>query len=95
MTYPWPYTTNTDVEIDAHDILEYVKNNSEWFLSHLKNLTPEREAIKEALIRTDDILNEFDKIRRCRDKAANNRDLEAVKLYESVEKLRKYLQEQQ
>lgn len=95
MTYPWPYTTNTDVEIDADDILEYVKNNSEWFLSHLKNLVPERDVIKEALIRTDDILNEFDKIRRCRDKAANNRNLEAVKLYESVEKLRKYLQEQQ
>lgn len=95
MTHPRDFETRAEVSIYADDILEYVKNNSEWFLSHLKNLTPEREAIKEALIRTDDILNEFDKIRRCRDKAANNRDLEAVKLYESVEKLRKYLQEQQ
>ena len=95
MSYPWPYSTNADVEIDADDILDYVKENKDWFLSQLKNLMPEREAIKEALIRTDDILNEFDNIRRCRDKAANNRNLEAVKLYESVEKLRNYLKEQQ
>ena len=95
MTHPWDFETQTNVSIDADDILEYVKNNSEWFLSHLKNLVPEREVVKEALIRIDDMLNEFDKIRRCRDKAANNRNLEAVKLYESIEKLRKYLQEQQ
>lgn len=95
MTHPWDFETRTEVSIDADDILEYVKNNSEWFLSQLKNLSPERDVIKEALIRTNDILNEFDNIRRCRDKAANNRNLEAVKLYESVEKLRNYLKEQQ
>ena len=95
MTYPWDFETQTNVSIDAEDILEYVKNNKEWFVEKLQNLSPEREVVKEALIRIDDMLNEFDKIRRCRDKAANNRNLEAVKLYESVEKLRKYLQEQQ
>ena len=95
MSYPWPYSTRVDAEIDADDILDYVRENKEWFVEKLQNLSPERTVIKEAVTLADNILNDFDVIRRCRDKAANNRNLEAVRLYESVEKLRDYLQEQQ
>ena len=95
MSYPWPFSTKADVEIDAEDVLDYVKDNREWFLEALSDVIPEREVIKEAITKARNVLNDFDLIRRCRDKASNNRDLVAVKLYEAVESLCDYLEAQQ
>ena len=94
MSYPWSFTTTADVEIDADDILDYVKENREWFLEQLNGQIPERTAIKESVVQLENILNNFDSIRRCRDKAANNRDLVAVKLYEALEGIKSYLEGQ-
>ena len=41
MSYPWPLSTRTDVEVDADDVLEYVESNREWFAEKLQGHLPD------------------------------------------------------
>ena len=92
MSYPWNFETTADVSIDADDILEYVKNNKDWFLEKINDKPSTDETVKELINYLRNILDEFDCVRRCRDKAANNRDLHGVKLYEAVEEVKNKLE---
>lgn len=88
MTYPWPLSTRTDVEIDAEDVLDYVKSNREWFIEKLQGLSPEREVLKELNNIIAGILNEHDQIRVLRDSTHAFDTNPAVILYNKLVELK-------
>ena len=92
MGYPWNFEITTDVSIDADDILEYVKENKDWFLEKLSDKPSTEDTVKEMLNYLRNILDKFDYVRRFRDENVNNRDLHSVKLYEAIEDIKHKLE---
>ena len=86
-SYPWDYEDT--VRIDADDILDYVRDNKDWFLDQLGcSESTVGNTLLELERHVTDLINEYDDIRRYRDESSNNRDDRAVKLYEELERLR-------
>lgn len=84
---PWDF--ETQVSVDADEILDYVRDNKDWFLDQLGCSESTVGNTLLALERhVTDLINEYDDIRRYRDESSNNRDDRAVKLYEELERLR-------
>ena len=87
MRVPWDF--ETQVSVDADEILDYVHDNKDWFLDQLgcSEITVTNTLL--ALERhVTDLINEYDDIRRYRDESSNNKDDRVVKLYEELESLR-------
>lgn len=84
---PWDYEET--VRIDAEDILDYVRDNKDWFLDQLGcGESTVSNTLLELERHVTDLINEYDDIRRYRDESSNNRDDRVVKLYEELERLR-------
>lgn len=84
---PWDYEET--VRIDAEDILDYVRDNQDWFLDQLGcGESTIGNTLLELERHVTDLINEYDDIRRYRDESSNNRDDKVVKLYEELERLR-------
>lgn len=75
----------TYVRIDADDVVEFAKSNREYFL---RELGVEDENIRIASLKKqiENLLNDYDSIRRDRD--YKHADTDAVKLYEALTKLK-------
>lgn len=82
---PWDF--ETQVSVDADEILDYVRDNKDWFLDQLGCSTI-GNTLLELERHVTDLINEYDDIRRYRDESSNNRDDRVVKLYEELERLR-------
>lgn len=85
--YPWSFETRTDVTIDADDILEYVKNNKEWFLDKLdiqKSNSSIKEDIKDLSVFVDSIIDKYNKVRILRDNSNNSNEDICVKIYNDL-----------
>lgn len=80
---PWDF--ETQVCVDADEVLDYVRDNQDWFLSQLgcndRNIRNTLTVLDEYV---SDLINKYDDIRRYRDESTNNRNDRAVKLYEEL-----------
>lgn len=84
---PWDF--QTEVSIDAEEILDYVRDNQDWFLDQLGCTGSSlRNTLANLEKYVTDLINEYDDIRRYRDESSNNRNDRVVKLYEELIKLR-------
>jgi hypothetical protein len=96
MSHPWDFETNTNVTIDADDILDYVKENKEWFLEQLeiqKSNSTIKENIKDLSDYIDSIIDKYDKVRIVRDSSIHNQDELSVKMYEDLINIKKSIGE--
>lgn len=85
--HPWDFETRTDVTIDADDILEYVKNNKEWFLEQLevqKSSSTIKEDVKDLSGYVDSIIDKYNKVRILRDNSNNSNEDVCVKIYNDL-----------
>lgn len=86
--YPWDYEDT--IRIDAEDILDYVKDNKEWFLSQLGKDTNELATLEEKVLNT---INRFDYIRRYRDYSESTRKEHSseIEIYEDLLEIEKII----
>lgn len=88
----YPRDFYTEVNIDAYQMVDYVRENWEYFCEEIGDKRASVEVITETIKQIEDILNKFDYVRRFRDSSAENRDNDAVKLYNSIEQVRQQLE---
>lgn len=96
MSHPWDFETNTNVTIDADDILDYVESNKEWFLDKLniqKSDSSLKEDIKSLGNYVDSIVDKYNKVRIMRDSSNKNQDELSVKMYEDLINIKKSIGE--
>lgn len=84
--YPADFTTETSVDIDAYDLIDYVRDNAEFFKEKCGLDFPERTTLETLRNHIEAILSSYWRIARLRESEAN-KDLDAVKLYDDIEKL--------
>lgn len=94
MSHPWDYEET--VRIDADDILDYVKENKEWFLEQLdvqKSSSTIKEEIKDLSVYVDSIIDKYNKVRIVRDSSVHNQDELSVKMYEDLIAIKKSIEQ--
>lgn len=84
---PWDF--ETQVSVDADEILDYVRDNQDWFLSQLgcddRNIQ-NTLAILDKYV--SDLIDKYDDIRQYRDESSINRNDRIVKIYEELLELK-------
>lgn len=88
----YPCDFYTEVNIDAYQMVDYVRENWEYFCEEIGDKRASVEVITETIKQIEDTLNKFDYVRRFRDSSAENRDNDAVKLYNSIEQVKQQLE---
>lgn len=89
---PWDF----EPQIDCHDVLDYVKDNKEWFLGELSELDfPYKKKMQELSQLIHDMCNnEWDFLRKVRDGTSSLTDREIVEkcknLYSKIEEFGNY-----
>lgn len=94
MSYPWDFEDT--VRIDAEEILDYVRENKEWFLEQLevqKSSSTIKEEIKDLSGYVDSIIDKYNKVRIMRDSSAHNKDELSVKMYEDLIAIKKSIEQ--
>ena len=94
MSHPWDYEET--VRIDADDILDYVRENKEWFLEQLdvqKSSSTIKEEIKDLSVYVDSIIDKYNKVRIVRDSSVHNQDELSVKMYEDLIAIKKSIEQ--
>lgn len=94
MSHPWDYEET--VRIDADDILDYVRENKEWFLEQLdiqKSSSTIKEEIKDLSSYVDSIIDKYNKVRIVRDSSVHNQDELSVKMYEDLIAIKKSIEQ--
>lgn len=93
MSYPWDYEET--VRIDAEDILDYVKDNRDWFL---EKLGEDDFIYKEKMQKLSQVIhewcnNDFNFLRQVRDGTSKLSDKEIIEkcktLYNKIESIGK------
>lgn len=80
---PWDF--ETQVTIDPYEVLDYVRDNQDWFLEQLDASDTQLKSDFIAIARMmQNTLDKYDYIRRKRDESIENQDLPEVKLYEEL-----------
>ncbi len=87
-SYPCDFETN--VEIDADEVLDYVRNNKDWFLSQLGKDTSSVMHIER---KVQNIIDKFDYIRRYRDYSSTTREehISEIEIYEGLLKIKEMI----
>lgn len=94
MSHPWDYEET--VRIDADDILDYVRENKEWFLEQLdvqKSSSTIKEEVKGLSGYVDSIIDKYNKVRIVRDSSVHNQDELSVKMYEDLIAIKKSIEQ--
>lgn len=94
MSHPWDYEET--VRIDADDILDYVRENKEWFLEQLdvqKSSSTIKEEVKDLSSYVDSIIDKYNKVRIVRDSSVHNQDELSVKMYEDLIAIKKSIEQ--
>lgn len=94
MSHPWDYEET--VRIDADDILDYVRENKEWFLEQLdvqKSSSTIKEEVKDLSCYVDSIIDKYNKVRIVRDSSVHNQDELSVKMYEDLIAIKKSIEQ--
>lgn len=87
---PWDFESDVTVRIDADEILDYVKDNKEWFLDKL-NIAKKEDLYKKVKDLFRDFYNEFDHVRRLRDSSHEYETDEKVRMYEWAQQIEEEL----
>lgn len=96
MSHPWDFETKADVTVDADDILDYVRENKEWFLEQLevqKSSSTIKEEVKDLSGYVDSIIDKYNKVRIVRDSSIHNQDELSVKMYEDLIAIKKSIEQ--
>lgn len=96
MSHPWDFETRVDVTVDADDILDYVRENKEWFLEQLevqKSSSTIKEEVKDLSGYVDSIIDKYNKVRIMRDSSVHNQDELSVKMYEDLIAIKKSIEQ--
>lgn len=88
----YPMDFYTEVNIDAYQMVDYVRENWEYFCEEIGDKRASVEVITETIKQIEDTLNKFDYVRRFRDSSSENRDNDAVKLYNAIEQIKQQLE---
>lgn len=88
----YPCDFYTEVNIDAYQMVGYVRENWEYFCEEIGDKRASVEVITETIKQIEDTLNKFDYVRRFRDSSVENRDNDAVKLYNAIEQIKQQLE---
>lgn len=94
MSYPWDFEET--VRIDAEEILDYVRENKEWFLEQLdvqKSSSTVKEDVKDLSNYVDSIIDKYNKVRIMRDSSVHNQDEISVKMYEDLVAIKKSIEQ--
>ena len=94
MSHPWDYEET--VRIDADDILDYVRENKEWFLEQLdvqKSSSTIKEEVKDLSGYVDSIIDKYNKVRIVRDSSVHNQGELSVKMYEDLIAIKKSIEQ--
>lgn len=94
MSYPWDFEDT--VRIDAEEILDYVRENKEWFLEQLevqKSSSTIKEEVKDLSGYVDSIIDKYNKVRIMRDSSVHNKDELSVKMYEDLIAIKKSIEQ--
>ena len=84
-----PWDLQTQVSVGADEILDYVRDNQDWFLSQLGCDDRNTQNILTNLDKyVSDLIDKYDDIRKYRDKSSINRNDRIVKLYEELLELK-------
>lgn len=76
MSYPWAFEHY--VNIDPDDILDYVKDNKDWFFEKLR-ISEHKDLLKELIQRIHDLYNnDWDFLRQIRDGTCNLKNEEII-----------------
>lgn len=76
MSYPWAFEHY--VNIDPDDILDYVKDNKDWFFEKLR-ISEHKDLLKELIQRIHDLCNnDWDFLRQIRDGTCNLKNEEII-----------------
>lgn len=94
MSHLWDYEET--VRIDVDDILDYVRENKEWFLEQLdvqKSSSTIKEEVKDLSGYVDSIIDKYNKVRIVRDSSVHNQDELSVKMYEDLIAIKKSIEQ--
>jgi hypothetical protein len=76
LSYPWAFEHY--VNIDPDDILDYVKDNKDWFFEKLQ-ISEHKDLLKELIQRIHDLCNnDWDFLRQIRDGTCNLKNEEII-----------------
>ena len=81
MRYPCDYETETTVSIDAYDLVDYVRENWEFFKEKCESPYNNKMDIAELCTYARDALDKFDDVRRLRDSSHEHDTDSKVLLY--------------
>ena len=93
MSYPWDFETEATVRADAEEVLDYVKENKDWFLDQL-GIASKKEIQQKAKELFREFYDEFDHVRRLRDSSHEYETDEMVRMYEWVQQIEKAILQQ-
>ena len=88
----YPGDFYTEVNIDAYQMVDYVRENWDYFCEEIGDKRASVEVISETIKQIEDTLNKFDHVRRFRDSSVENYDNDAVKLYNAIEQVKQQLE---
>lgn len=88
----YPCDFYTEVNIDAYQMVDYVRENWEYFCEEIGDKRASVEVITETIKQIENTINKFDYVRRFRDSSVENRDNDAVKLYNAIEQIKQQLE---
>jgi asparagine synthetase A len=89
---PWDYEET--IRIDADDILDYVKDNKDWFLEQLGESKDQvKTEVAEAIRKVENFINENDSVRRLRDADPKNKELPECKIYDTLLNIKSILED--
>ena len=84
---PWDF--ETQVSVNADEILDYVRDNQDWFLSQLGyNDRNTQNTLANLDKYVSDLIDKYDDIRQYRDESSINRNDRIVQLYEELVELK-------
>ncbi len=95
-SYPWDLEIKANVSIDADDVLDYVKNNKQWFLDHIgdyKNNEEIKGEVKDLGVFVDSIIDKYNNVRIFRDASDKNLDDLKVKMYNDLVGIRESIKD--
>ena len=90
----YPSDFYTEVNIDAYQMVDYVRENWDYFCEEVGDKLPSRDVLTDVVKIISETLNKYDNVRRYRDHSSQNRNDTHVKLYEELESIKEYIEKQ-
>lgn len=90
MSRDLPWDLDANVSIEPYDVLEYVKENKDWFLAKL-NISSQTDVASKLDILVDSIVDKYNKVRLMRDKTHSQDENLTVCIYNDLLEIQKII----